>query len=120
MYIVLQERFSLDFIDSSPSQAILLFLGQQPGGRVLNRMCIRILKFWLGSIEGMRLGQFPLQIFLVDLFRVPILVHVQVEGLANREIRLVTHEGRWEIVLVDGLGNSWREINKCPIRKISI
>lgn len=54
----------------------------------------------------MRLGQFLLQVLLVDLFRVTVLIHVQIEGLTQWEVLLVCHVRFREVVLVDGFSDS--------------
>lgn len=69
-------------------------------------MGIGELQLRLRSIEGMRLGQFLLQVLLVDLLWVSVLVHVQIEGLTQWEVLLVCHVRFREVVLVDGFSDS--------------
>lgn len=57
----------------------------------------------LGTIEGMRFGQLTLQILLVELLRITMLVHVQIEGLLQREELLIGQIRFGEIIFIDGL-----------------
>lgn len=54
----------------------------------------------------MRFGQFPFQVLFVDLLRVPVLVHVQIKGLSQREVLLVGDVRLGEVVLVHGLSGA--------------
>lgn len=62
-------------------------------------------EFWLrlGAFEGMRFGQLALKILLVELLRITMLVHVQIEGLLQREELLIGQIRFGEIIFIDGL-----------------
>lgn len=57
----------------------------------------------LGTIEGMRFGQLTLQILLVELLCITMFVHVQIEGLLQREELLIGQIRFGEIIFIDGL-----------------
>lgn len=99
----------LNVVDPAPAKAILLFLCQQPRRTVFDWMRVGVLQLGLGSVERMCLGQFPFQVLLVDLFGVPVLVHVQVEGLPQREVLLIGDIWSREVVFIDWLSDTcWK------------
>lgn len=93
----------LVILHTSRAQSLLAYLRLQPRRHITYGMRHGEFRLRLGTIEGMRFGQLTLQILLVELLCITMLVHVQIEGLLQREELLIGQIWFGEIIFIDGL-----------------